>query len=690
MKPYKIAFVKFGGLSAGGTERWLQMMAANCNKNLFDIDYFYCDAAPYVNSNYKHAETDPDRMKYLKDAGINLIKFNVGAKDIRYPHHPWIDTDFWDLFDGEKYDLVQTAKAGHREYPFCMMNNRIIEYVTLSGMVDQSSNIAKSILISYWSKNVWINSGGEKNRCDVIYIPVEKPITKDTFRDELGIPASVIVCGFHQRNDDNIFSPFQLQAISNQDEKDLHILILGGGERYRGQVTKLNLKNVHFISHTGDQCVISKFLNTIDIFTHGRSDGETFGTVLAEAMMHGKPCISHYVQCGANAMAETIGPGGYVVNSVDEYTKVLTKLINNPTLRKNLGDAAKSYAHGNYSIDVCVHRLEKIWLDILDNNQDKNNKYNSEEYKQIPFGKTRLGFFYAGNNKKRSEIAYEFITRKKIPELFEVSVFSSFIPFISSFIDIGSNTGLYSVIAAALSGGKIKSHAIDPQEECCRDLLKTVEINGWKDRLTVHCLGLGETNDKLTLHLTGSGSSFFNEFNDNQLLPKRKIQVIPLDLFVTQNQISHVDFIKIDVEGFELSVLKGGEKTIDFFKPVIFVEIADSIKGRQFKNPYYKDTLNWLREKGYLIYRCTEDQNLIHLTENTPYYHIAMYLCVNPLHTRAIEFLFEKLHDGTLINLPMKLASQQSEYQIKTFGFQKRVQLSKFYHLITNKVKNLK
>lgn len=63
----RVAFVKFGGLSAGGTERWMQMMAANLPRDEFEIDYYYCDAAPYVGSSYQHAQTDPERLRYIAD-----------------------------------------------------------------------------------------------------------------------------------------------------------------------------------------------------------------------------------------------------------------------------------------------------------------------------------------------------------------------------------------------------------------------------------------------------------------------------------------------------------------------------------------------------------------------------------------------------------------------------------------------
>lgn len=662
MPKYKIAFIKFGGLSAGGTERWLQMMAANVDRTRFDIDYYYCDAAPYIGLDYKHSNTDPHRKKYMEDHGVNLIKFHVGAKDITKPHHPWIDTDFWDVFDGSKYDLVQTAKAGHPEYPYVEMKNKVVEYVTLSGMVDHSPNIVKSIHISHWSKDVWLKAGGNPEKAEVIYIPVEEPCTKYTFREELGIPGDAIVCGFHQRNDDNIASEIQLAAIHRIDDPRVHTVVLGGGSSYREQVSKLGMRKVHFLPHTGDQHVISKFLNTLDIYTHGRSDGETFGTVLAEAMFHGKPCISHYAKNGSNAMQETIGPAGYVVHSVDEYRRVLKRFVRDPDLRMSLGRAGRLYSRGNYSLPQCVRRLESIWLRLLKGERGRNNTTSGGEKRgEVTVGITKLGFLYAGDSTKPSEIAYSFVTQKGIPEHFDVALFSAFLPSISSFIDVGSYTGLYSVIAAALGGGKVRTYAIEPQQSCCECMRKTIAANHWEDRLKVFPLGLADRAGELTLHVCGSGSTFMNEFNDNEPLPQERVQVQTLDGFIDKYQIEYVDFIKIDVEGFELRVLKGAERTIETFKPALFIEIADGIRGRKFRNPYYIETMDWLRERGYEIYRSTEEMNLLRMDRNYPHDHLAMYLCVSPCQQLAMEFVRERLKRGDLLKLPLEIAKERFE-----------------------------
>jgi len=119
-KKIRIAFIKFGGLAAAGTERWLQYMAANLPKDEFEVDYYYCNSFPYFK--IKGSETNRDRFNYMREKGVNLIQFTV--KKINSDCYParWEETDFWDVFDSRKYDFVQTGKAGAREYPYFEIN----------------------------------------------------------------------------------------------------------------------------------------------------------------------------------------------------------------------------------------------------------------------------------------------------------------------------------------------------------------------------------------------------------------------------------------------------------------------------------------------------------------------------------------------------------------------------------------
>jgi hypothetical protein len=355
----RVAFVKFLGMSSGGTDQWLQIMATNLDPRRFAIDYYYCDAAPFLGSTIKTIDTAPDRLAYMAAHNINLIKFHVWAKDNRVQTHDWLNTDFWDVFDSSKYDFVQTGKAGPAEYPYFKLDLPVVELVALDGGVDKSPNIAWSIHPSPYQWVRWCQKGGNVNRSSVIPPPIEPPQTDTDLRQELEIPPNVVVAGFHQRTSDSIFSPIPLKAFAAL-ENDNRYFIIKGSDKYRQQALELGLKNVRFLPPAVDGVRISAFLNTLDIFSHGRRDGETFGSVLAEAMMHGKCCLSHKSNHD-NAQPETMGPAGFFAETEEEYLHYLETLFQDRELREAMGKKGKIHAEGFYSLNSNVIRLENLY-----------------------------------------------------------------------------------------------------------------------------------------------------------------------------------------------------------------------------------------------------------------------------------------------------------------------------------------
>lgn len=91
----------------------------------------------------------------------------------------------------------------------------------------------------------------------------------------------------------------------------------------------------------------------------------------------------------------------------------------------------------------------------------------------------------------------------------------------------------------------------------------------------------------------------------------RSINVWPLDkdlpLFL------QCDLIKIDVEGYELNVLKGAEKLIEKFHPKLVVEINEIALQRQ--NTTKEDVVGWVVRHGY-------DVSILHRHKDAPFYDI--------------------------------------------------------------------
>jgi glycosyltransferase involved in cell wall biosynthesis len=484
--------VKFGGLASGGTERWLQMMAANLSRERFRVDYFYCDAAPYVGSDFRHPDTDADREDYMRRAGVNLVRFEVGAKDITTPTHDWLDTNFWDLFDEGAYDVVQTAKAGPAEYPYYRMRLPVVEYLTLSAGVDKSPNIALSINLSQWQRRQWVLAGGDVRKTDVIYVPAEPPASALDLRSELGIPEGDQVIGFHQRAQEEIFSPIPLEAFARIASPTRHFVLLGGAQRYREQARTLGLKNVHFLEHRdasmtdhrGASERISRFLNTLDVFAHGRADGETFGTVLAEAMMHGRPCLSHRSDV-ANAQPETMGPAGLFALDRDDYAEKLGLLLTDHDLAARLAAKARPHAERYYSLSSCVQRLEAAYERVL------GLAGTASSARPMPYGQSELGFLVAGDLDDPASVARHVVCGSVPDEEPNRFVRCALGPG-SRFVQLGVPSSLLWLSAAHVCSS-VTIHVLEGQE--IGEIALDAQLNNWERRVSLTRVGAPEELD---------------------------------------------------------------------------------------------------------------------------------------------------------------------------------------------------
>ena len=360
----KVAFIKFGGMANGGTEKVLQTIAAELPKDKFIVDYFYCDSAPYIGSDFVHPDTDPSRVQYVKDSGVNLIKFDVGFKDLRTSTHDWVDTNFWELFDEEKYDVIQTGRSGHPEYPFTLINKTpIVDSIHLSGMAENKHNSVKTVLISNEQRDRWIMSGGPAEKAVIIPNPLKIPdVGEVNYREEFGWQDKFIF-GLHQRRDNHIFSPIPLEAYDEIEDDNTAFLLLGGSENYQKQAKDLGLKNFKHLPPVGELEPIHKFLNTLDVFAHGRSDGEQCSCAIIEAMSHGLPVISHTAP--SMGQLEQIGDAGKVTNSYQEYSEVMVDMIDNKNYYSKCAQNSKKRYNEIYKLESIIKKYADIYEGVV-------------------------------------------------------------------------------------------------------------------------------------------------------------------------------------------------------------------------------------------------------------------------------------------------------------------------------------
>lgn len=680
MKKIRVAFIKFAGMSvAGSSERVARIWATSLPKDRFAVSFYYCDPAPYLRGNAPSLATEQSCLDFMREHGISPKKIQVRVRDTRVPTFDWIDTNFWEVFQENQYDIAVTVKAGHPEYPFHLLTIPFIEFVTLPAGVDPQSTM--SIHCSEYQRSLWVKAGGCLHKSCVIPLLANNFSSLTNYRKLLSIPDSAIVAGFHQRPDDNIFSKIPLDAFAQNTSPERYFVILGGSHKYQEQAKELRLENVRFLPPTGDDRVIAGFLDTLDIFAHGRADGETYGTVLAEAMLRGKPCLSHTVPNGYNAQIETIGPGGFTASTTREYATTLNALYTDASMRQHFGDRARQHAEEYFSPSRCLDAL----IQCIHNVTTKKTSTSSQG--PIPYGLSPLGFLYAGNIPAKDHIAHHVLTQR-IPEEFFIRLFRFFLPKMQVFIDVGANTGLYGCVAATEGPQNIHVYCFEPQEDCVRSLKKTIHLNHWESKIHVYQTGVGAQEGSATLYLAGSGSSLSQEWA--QSTEGLRINMVSLDTWAQQSSVSIVDFIKIDVEASELPVLKGAESLISSHHPFLLLEIAEGTATSWHSQ--YVQTLEWLWNHQYAVYRCKERQNLWQhqgtlekVMTTTPPNSLYMYVCIPKSRESSIlpELLQHVKEQNTLMNSARRKRSW-IQAKIRSKNFLKRSPLYRWGYFLRN------
>jgi glycosyltransferase involved in cell wall biosynthesis len=481
----KVACVKFGGLATGGTEKLLQSIAAYLPKDQFDVTFFYCDSAPYIGSNWVHPDTDPERLKFLQDHNVKLKKFHVGAKDVTHPHHMWIDSNFFEIFNEDDYDIIQTARAGHTEYPFTLINRTpIVDAITLPGMAEDKINIKSVFHISKYQAMTWVNAGGPIRKA--VILPIFQNLNKSSksLREELEIPEDDFVFGFHQRVDDGIATSIALQAYKRIQNDKTHFVVMGGSKNYTEFAKSINLLNFKQIPHSGNEEDISQFLNTLDVFCHNRADGETFGAVISEALFHGLPVISHYAP--ALGQIETVGPAGFICSNELEYADAMTRLMIDDDLYQRLSVLAVNHYNKNYTTESCmktvVSTYKRVYRKFLTKKRSSYDAHNSEYIEEGKFEKELA--MHLENTKNRVQYNPD-MTLGLMLDNSEVKIG----------VDIGSGTGW----CASLMSNKLDHvYAIEPSKaaiEIANKIYPRVENITWINRFACEGLDQIELNE---------------------------------------------------------------------------------------------------------------------------------------------------------------------------------------------------
>lgn len=144
----------------------------------------------------------------------------------------------------------------------------------------------------------------------------------------------------------------------------------------------------------------------------------------------------------------------------------------------------------------------------------------------------------------------------------------------SVFVDIGANIGWFTILASTLIGKAGAIIAFEPRPQTAAHLLETIEANGLQDMITLHQCGLSDEGGSAFINsfvnTDNPGNSFVSSAPVGPEVKSYPITLKTLDYF----KLASVDFLKMDVEGSEMMVAKGGIQTISRCRPIIMSEIC--------------------------------------------------------------------------------------------------------------------
>ena len=176
--------------------------------------------------------------------------------------------------------------------------------------------------------------------------------------------------------------------------------------------------------------------------------------------------------------------------------------------------------------------------------------------------------------------------------------------------DVGAGFGKYALNLAAKKNAVV--YAFEPTTMTERAFRKNILRNGFGDRIHAYRSAVADAEGRAALA---------SVFDGNYIVPGcapgakplgagwEDVPVVTIDAVIRREGIGKVDFIKIDVEGAELLVLKGADECLKQYKPYMQLEIDSRWTERFGYSP--PDLLAYLKNRGYNYLYISEKENKV-------------------------------------------------------------------------------
>ena len=330
----------------GGGEKWhfeaAEMMSKTQNKT-----FFICDRESELSNRL---------------AGINVTQFHITANNLSFLNAAKVNR-LVQFLKNNKVDTVifnspKDLKLGGKAAQKAGVKNIVYRRGIAVGVKKKrmtanlfknvvthfifNSNTTKKLLIKHYKQIV------DAKKSAIIYNAIEFP--KEVEKLANLSPNSQIIIGNAGRLVTQKAQHYLIDIAKKLKNKnlDFKILVAGEGPLYGGlqeEIEKQNLnKHIELLGFVND---MNSFMEQIDIFV-STALWEGFGFVLAEAMVAKKPVLAF--DLSSNPELVTDGENGFLIppNNIDLFAEKLAELINDESLRNEMGERAHTFAKTNF------------------------------------------------------------------------------------------------------------------------------------------------------------------------------------------------------------------------------------------------------------------------------------------------------------------------------------------------------
>lgn len=187
-------------------------------------------------------------------------------------------------------------------------------------------------------------------------------------------------------------------------------------------------------------------------------------------------------------------------------------------------------------------------------------------------------------------------------------------------LDAGANIGFYSVplgLEVKKRGGLV--YAFEPVESNYNRLKENIALNHLIGVVIPFRLALGNSEGFADLSLESwnhpeTGNAAISTISA-RAGSSASVRISKLDTIAIEKDIRSCHLIKVDIEGFELDFLKGGEAFIRRHRPLIYCEL--NYWRMEDRGWYFEDLLNWLRPLKYEPFRDTGNRFVLAARKGT-------------------------------------------------------------------------